>query len=138
MEASTFIVRVRYAETDRMGVAYYGSYFAWLEVGRVEMLRELGFTYAELEEGGVLLPVAETQCKYHTPARYDEELIVRTSIAEVGKGSVVFTTEIRGLADDRLVAKGRTKLGCVNADGRPSRLPAALLATLADENGEDR
>jgi len=130
MEASTVTVRVRYAETDRMGVAYYGNYFAWFEVGRVEMLRELGFTYAELEDEGTLLPVAYTQCKYHSPARYDEEVTVGTSVAEFGKGSIVFETEVRGLGDGRLIADGRTKLGCVNAEGKPSRLPAELLAVL--------
>ena len=119
-----------------MGVAYYGSYFAWLEVGRVELMRELGYTYAELEDGGVLLPVAETRCKYHSPARYDEELSVRTSIDEAGKGSIVFATEIRGLADDRLVAEGRTKLGCVDVDGKPQRLPAGLRDALAHGNGD--
>ena len=130
MEASRITVRVRYAETDRMGYAYYGSYFAWLEVGRVEMLRQMGFAYAELEDSGVFLPVSETSCRYISPARYDEELVVETRLADLGKGSATFDTRVLRADGVELVAEARTKLACVGPDGKPRRLPEEMIGAL--------
>src|SRR5688500_20407446 len=77
--ASISVVRVRYAETDKMGVVYYANYFVWFEVGRADLLRSLGWTYREMEHAGVGLPVIEAHCDYHRPARYDDEEERRTT-----------------------------------------------------------
>ena len=76
MPRSTSSLRVRYAETDKMGVVYYANYFVWFEVARADLLRSLGWTYREMEHAGVSLPVIEAHCEYHRPARYDDELDV--------------------------------------------------------------
>jgi acyl-CoA thioester hydrolase len=76
-------IRVRYAETDQMGVVYHGHYFQYFEVGRVESLRQLGHSYSEIEKGGIIMPVVEVQCRYLRPARYDELLTVVTTLREL-------------------------------------------------------
>jgi acyl-CoA thioester hydrolase len=120
--------RVRYAETDQMGRAYYGAYFAWFEVGRVEFLRDLGSTYAELERDGCLLPVIEAHARYIAPARYDEELLVRTTIVSAGPSRVEFASEVSSKIDARRIAEGRVVLACMSPDGKPRRMPADLRA----------
>jgi len=120
--------RVRYAETDQMGRAYYGAYFAWFEVGRVEFLRGLGATYAELEREGCLLPVVEANARYIAPARYDEELLLRTTLVSVGPSRVEFSSEVTSKVDARKIAEGRVVLACMGPNGRPRRLPAELRA----------
>ncbi len=132
MEASKIVVRVRYAETDRMGHAYYASYFPWFEVGRVEFLREVGASYKELEDSGVFLPVSETSCKYLESAQYDDELEIVTAPVDFGKCSVAFETKVVRMADGQLLAEGRTRLGCVDDAGRPRRLPPQLAGTLTE------
>ena len=92
-------IRVRYAETDQMGVVYYANYLVWMEVGRVEYCRSLGINYHELEiDAGVFLAVAEANCRYHYPARYDQEVVVKTWIAASHPRMVEFRYELR-LAD---------------------------------------
>jgi acyl-CoA thioester hydrolase len=130
MTASRTFVRVRYAETDRMGYAYYGGYFAWFEVGRVEFLRERGIAYAELEDSGTLLPVAETSCRYLAPARYDDELEVETRVEEFGRSSVTFASRVLRRSDGAALAEGRTRLACVDRNGKPKRLPGELARAL--------
>ncbi len=124
--------RVRYAETDQMGRAYYGAYFAWFEVGRVELLRDLGATYAELERDGCLLPVVEAHARYLAPARYDEELRVRTTLVSAGASRMEFSSEVTSKIDARRIAEGRVVLACMRPDGKPRRLPADLRAKVAD------
>ena len=126
MAASEVHVRVRYAETDRMGHAYYANYLVWFELGRVEILRELGFAYDELEDSGIFLPVSRTSCSYRAPAAYDDDLVIATDPVSVGKGSITFDTTIRRDSDETLIARGQTKLACVGRDGRPRRLPEEL------------
>ena len=121
-------VRVRYAETDRMGHAYYGAYMAWLEVGRVEYLRARGVTYRRLEEEGFLLPVREAHVEYLAPARYDDLLTVRTRIGEVGKSRAEFLTRITRGEDE--IARARVTLACVDGRGRPVRVPDAVREAL--------
>ncbi len=87
MIVSTCKFRIRYAETDQMGYCYYGNYPAFLEIGRVEALREVGIRYRELEESGVMLPVSSLEIKYKIPLRYDEEITVETEISELPEGS---------------------------------------------------
>ena len=75
-------LRVRYAETDQMGVVYHANYFVWMEMGRVELCRQMGMRYRDMEQDGVLLTVAEVNCRYLAPARYDDEVIVKTTISQ--------------------------------------------------------
>lgn len=121
-------IRVRYAETDQMGHAYYGAYLAWLEVGRVECLRARGVEYRALEAEGFFLPVRACSVEYLAPARYDDRLQVRTRAAEVGKSRAVFLTRItRG---EEEIARARVTLVCVDRGGRPVRVPDAVRAAL--------
>lgn len=116
-------VRVRYAETDTMGVAYYASYLVWFEVGRTDWLRETGQTYADMERAGLRLPVVEAHCEYHRPARYDDELEVRTRARLASPARLAFDYEVIRSADAVRVASGYTVHVAVDAEGRPRRLP---------------
>jgi len=117
-------VRVRYAETDQMGVVYYANYLVWMEVARVEFCKTLGFRYKDMElEDGVLLAVVEAQCRYLYPARFDEEVIVDTRIAEANSRLVSFGYEMRLADADRKVATGSTRHIFCNREMKPARLP---------------
>jgi acyl-CoA thioester hydrolase len=124
--ASEVRVRVRYAETDRMGFAYYGCYAAWLEVGRVEYLRERGMVYRDVEDLGRLLAVRRLEIDYLAPARYDDLLLIRTCVADAGKSRVDFETEVLRESDGQLLARGRVRLACLDREGRPQRLGEEL------------
>lgn len=126
MTWSTTTVRVRYAETDQMGVAWHGQYFAWFEVGRTDLLRERGCTYRELEADGLRLPVIDAAARYLRPARYDDVLEVRTRILTLGGARVEFDYEVRREGEELLVATGRTTHAAIDAGGRPRRLPQEL------------
>jgi acyl-CoA thioester hydrolase len=116
-------VRVRYAETDQMGVVYYANYFIWFEVGRTDLLRGAGWTYREMEADGVSLPVIEAHCDYKQAARYDDDLEIRTAGDLVSPVRVAFTYEVVRPADSVLVATGRTMHASIDRGGRPCRLP---------------
>ncbi len=117
-------LRVRYAETDQMGVVYYSNYLIWMEVGRVEYCKAVGFSYKEMEaDDGVLLTVVEAHCRYLAPARYDEEIGVRTWIEESNTRAVRFGYEIRLAGADRILASGYTKHIFCGLNMRPARLP---------------
>ena len=131
MPDSSSTVRVRYAETDKMGVAYHANYFVWFEVARCDLLRSLGSTYRDLEERGVMLPVIEAHCAYRTAARYDDELEIRTSGALLSPARVEFNYAVRRCADGAALAAGRTIHSAVDLHGRPRRLPADVQAVLA-------
>ena len=131
MSWSTSTLRVRYAETDQMGVAWHGQYFAWFEVGRTDLLRHLGCTYRELEEEGLRLPVIEASARYLLPARYDDLLEVRTRLATMGGARLVFDYEIRREGTDSPLATGSTAHAAVDRQGRPRRLPTDLRRRLA-------
>jgi acyl-CoA thioester hydrolase len=125
-------LRVRYPETDRMGVAYHAHYFVWFELGRTELLREQGRDYATLEEqDGVYFPVVRAGIRYRSPARYDDELIVSTRVAEVSGATLRFEYHVVREADARLLAEGFTEHAAVGRNGKPFRLPAALRERLA-------
>jgi acyl-CoA thioester hydrolase len=119
-------VRVRYAETDQMGVVYYANYFVWFEVGRTELLRSLGWSYREMEHEGIGLPVIEASCLYHRPARYDDELEIRTKGMLLSAVRMQFDYEIVRNPGGELIVSGRTLHAAVNGDGRPARLPARV------------
>jgi len=116
-------VRVRYAETDQMGVVYYSNYFIWFEVGRTDLLRGNGWTYREMEADGVSLPVIEAHCAYKQPARYDEDLEVHTTGTLVSPVRVEFSYEVVRPSDHQTVATGRTVHAALDRNGRPCRLP---------------
>jgi len=116
-------VRVRYAETDRMGVVYYANYFVWFEVGRTDWLRQTGWTYREMERDGVSLPVIEAQCEYRQPARYDDEIEIATNGTLVTPVRVRFDYALSRAGDDTAIAAGHTVHAAVDPDGRPCRLP---------------
>jgi acyl-CoA thioester hydrolase len=117
-------VRVRYAETDQMGVAYYANYFIWMEIGRVELVRSLGCNYKELEQTeGLFLSVIGAHCRYLYPATYDQELIIRTEVLSSNRRSVEFGYEILSADSTKLLAEGSTRHVWLNRDWRPVRLP---------------
>jgi acyl-CoA thioester hydrolase len=119
-------VRVRYAETDRMGVVYYANYLVWFEVGRTEWLRTTGWSYREMELEGVGLPVIEVHCEYLQPARYDDEIEVRTRATGLTAVRVRFDYEVVRVSDETMTASGHTVHAAVDANGRPCRLPARV------------
>jgi acyl-CoA thioester hydrolase len=123
--------RVRYGDTDQMGWAYYANYLRWFEVGRAEMMRDLGRTYRDVEETlGVLLPVLQASCRYLQGARYDDLVRVETGIAARGRSRVTFAYRIVRESDGALLATGMTEHCCVDRDGRPVRPPAELMRLL--------
>jgi acyl-CoA thioester hydrolase len=129
--SATTSLRVRYAETDQMRVVYYANYFAWFEVARCEALREAGYTYRQLEEAGILLPVIEATCRYFQPARYDDELAVTASGQLMSPVRIAFEYELVRQGDGVRLATGRTVHAATGADGRPCRLPASVRALLS-------
>ena len=117
-------IRVRYQETDNMGVVYYANYLVWFEVARTEYLRVLGISYRELEKDGFYLMVAEVECKYKSPARYDDVVRIETWISEMKNSSLTF--EYKLFADERLLATGSSAHVFTNKAGKPVRMPGAI------------
>jgi acyl-CoA thioester hydrolase len=116
--------RVRYAETDQMGVVYYANYLVWMEIGRVELVRSRGFDYKNLEQTeGLYLSVIEASCRYLHPARYDQEIVVSTEVVKSSSRVIEFGYEIRSVDPDRLLAQGSTRHIWLNREWRPARLP---------------
>ena len=131
MPSSVSMLRVRYAETDKMGVVYYANYFVWFEVGRADLLRSLGWTYREMELAGVSLPVIEAHCEYHRPARYDDELEVRTEGRMRSPVRMEFNYDVVRRDDRSLAASGRTVHAALDPGGRPCRLPERIREVFA-------
>lgn len=130
MYTSETNVRVRYAETDQMGYVYYGNYAMYYEVGRVESLRQLGLTYKELEDMGVMMPVLESYTKFKAPARYDEQLNIKTTIREMPSIRISFFYEIFN-EQQKLINEGHTQLVFVDMKStKPCRAPLAMLNVL--------
>ena len=125
-------LRVRYAETDQMGVVYYANYLVWCEIGRTTLIRELGTSYAEIEAGGVLLAVAEANVRYHAPARYDDRIRVDTSISDLRSRTVTFEYSIRNADTDARLVSATTTLVCLDGDGRAIAIPTHVRQLLAD------
>ena len=120
MRSATSIVRVRYAETDKMGVVYHANYLVWFEIGRTDLLRTIGWTYRQMESSGVSLPVIEAHCEYRKPATRGELL---------SPTRVCFSYEIRWL-DGEVSAIGRTVHAAINEQTRPCRLPEQISSEL--------
>jgi acyl-CoA thioester hydrolase len=121
-------LRVRYAETDQMGVVYHANHFIWFEIGRVELMRQLGFTYRDMErEHQCFIPVVDARCRYKAPARYDDEIIVRTHLKNVRESVIHFGYELVRVGDGDLLAEGETTHMILNARMKTSTLPASIL-----------
>jgi acyl-CoA thioester hydrolase len=116
-------IRVRYAETDQMHVAYHANFFVWFEVGRTDLLRQIGWSYREMELAGYQLPVIEARCRFLRAARYDDEIEIRTVGRLLSLVRVMFEYEAVRLSDEAITAVGQTWHAAVTADGRPCRLP---------------
>lgn len=121
---SETLTRVRYKDTDQMGMVYYGNYFTFFEIGRVEYMRERGIAYKQMErEDDSYIVVAEANCRYLRPARYDDLLCIRTRVRESRRRSIRFAYEIRRHEDGELLATGETVHIICNSEGRPRSLP---------------
>jgi acyl-CoA thioester hydrolase len=119
----TVPIRVRYQETDQMGVVYHANYLNWFEIGRTEMIRELGMPYQTIEEKGLLLPVIEADLKFRTPARYDDQITIRTCMESYSNLRVTFVSEIR--RGEELLVSGGTRHIWVNREWKPTRIDKA-------------
>jgi acyl-CoA thioester hydrolase len=121
-------LRVRYAETDQMGVVYHSNHFIWFEVGRVELLRQLGFTYKEMErDDGCHIAVVDARCRYKAPARYDEEIIVRTHLKNIRESLIHFAYELVRAEDGTLLAEGETTHIVIDHEMKITPMPQKYL-----------
>jgi acyl-CoA thioester hydrolase len=122
-------LRVRYAETDQMGMVYYANYLIWMELGRTDFCRGCGFTYRDLErEEKTYLTVAEASCRYHAPARYDDEIVIETEMARAKSRLLEFSYRIKRAGT--LLAEGRTLHVVIGPDGKPRSMPQRYLELL--------
>lgn len=124
-------LRVRYAETDRMGVVYYANYLIWFEMGRSEYCRQRGFPYLELEEQGYRLVVAEASCTYRRPAQYDELVTVRTFLHTLRRRSICFKYQVVRKGSGETLVEGETKHLCIDSEGRVKTIPDPYFTHLA-------
>ena len=136
MQVSQTRIRVRYAETDQMGVVYYANFFIWFEVGRVELLRQLGFHYKQMEtDDDCHIPVVEANCRYKSPARYDDELLLETTILTLRRSVIKFGYRLLRPESDRatmtLLAEGETTHVTVNRSLHKVPLPKKYVDVLA-------
>jgi len=129
-------LRVRYAETDQMGVVYYANYFVWFEVGRTDLLRDTGWSYREMERDGYALPVITAECGYRQAARYDDAIEIRTRGELISPVRLRFQYEVIRAEDGVLLAEGQTAHGSIGADGRPRRLPDRVVAIFGTRGRE--
>jgi len=120
--------RVRYAETDQMGVVYHANYLIWCEVGRTDFIRARGMSYADMERAGIGLAVSDLSARFHAAARYDELIRVRTTLAEVRSRGITFDYMITRAEDGRRLVTARTALVSIDSAGRPVALPAGVRA----------
>src|SRR6266404_4327558 len=137
------LLRMRYAETDKMGVVYHANYLVWFEIGRTEFCRARGFSYRDMEENeNSFLVVAESYCRYKAPAYYDDELIVRTRVTELRRRSLRFGYEILRASDGTVIAEGETGHVVTDGNGRVRTLPVGFAELLlssptdSDSTGE--
>ncbi len=117
-------IRVRYAETDRMGLLHHATYFVYFEMGRTELLRQRGVSYREVEDAGHFLVIIDIGCKYKKPAEYDDVLTLRTTVAKVSHVKIVHNYQV--FRDGTLLAEGHSTLACVDREGKPQALPDLL------------
>ena len=126
-------LRVRYAETDQMGVVYHANHFIWFEVGRVELLRQLGFSYREMEENdGCFIAVVDARCRYKAPAHYDDEVLVRTHLKNVRESLVHFGYELLRANDGVVLAEGETTHVVTDANMKKRTIPEKYASAFRD------
>jgi acyl-CoA thioester hydrolase len=136
MSAVETRLRVRYAETDQMGIVYYANYLVWMELGRAEWCRAAGIRYRDMEvNDGVLLAVAEASCRYASPALYDEEVVVRTWIEDANPRMIRFGYEMVDAGTERRLASGETKHIFCNRERKPMKLPEKYRGAFGISNG---
>jgi acyl-CoA thioester hydrolase len=129
-ESHESVIRVRYFETDRMGLLHHANYFIYFEQGRMELLRDRGISYRELEDSGHLLVIIDLSCKFKRPAYFDDLLVLRTIVERVTHVKIVHRYELR--RDGTLLAEGHSTLACVDREGRPQALPPVLASRSKD------
>jgi acyl-CoA thioester hydrolase len=130
-------LRVRYAETDQMGVVHHSNHFIWFEVGRVELLRQLGFSYRDMESrDNCFIAVAEANCRYRAPVRYDEEVLVRTQLVNVRESVIHFGYELRRAEDGALLAEGETTHIVTDATMKIAALPEKYMKAFREAVGK--
>jgi acyl-CoA thioester hydrolase len=127
--------RVRYAETDQMGVAYHSHYLVWCEIGRTDYIRSLGTSYRDIERAGSGLAVVEARLRYHAPARYDDRIRVETTLADVGSRRVTFDYVITNADSGERLATASTTLISLDGNGRVTSLPSGLRNSLVQGDG---
>ena len=129
-------LRVRYAQTDQMGVVYHANYFIWFEVGRVELLRHLGFSYRDMEQNdGCFIAVVDARCRYKAPTRYDDEVIVRTHMKNVRESLVHFGYELLRVSDGVLLAEGETTHIVTDSNMKVRTIPEKYMAVFREAAG---
>ncbi|MBI4372617.1 MAG: acyl-CoA thioesterase [Candidatus Omnitrophica bacterium] len=126
MKVFDYETRVRYAETDRMGISYYANYFVWFEAARTEYFRALGFVYSEFEKQGIFLPVAEAHCRYAEPSSYDDLITVRTVVSQVRQSSIRFEYHVLKNKGTKPIATGYTIHVFSGSNLKPIRIPEIL------------
>jgi acyl-CoA thioester hydrolase len=124
------LIRVTYRMTDQMGVVYYANYLELFEIGRTELLRTTGLTYRQMEQDGFFLPVIHARCDYHSPARYDDELLIRTRLSRLSRVRIDFEYQVLRREGEMLLCHGATHHAIIGANGRPRRLDQVWLERL--------
>jgi acyl-CoA thioester hydrolase len=124
-------LRVIYGDTDQMGVVYYANYFRFFEFARSEFFRAIGGSYREFEREGLFLPVVEATCHYKASARYDDLLLIRTTIGELRRASLKFDYELRREGEESILCTGHTVHACITREGKPTRIPEPLAKLLS-------
>jgi acyl-CoA thioester hydrolase len=129
-------IRVRYAETDQMGVVYHANHFIWFEIGRVELLRQLGFSYKEMElKDDCFIAVVDARCRYKAPVHYDDEVVIRTFLQSVRDKVIHFGYELLNAESARLLAEGETAHIVANAQMKPRKLPEKYMTVFRSALG---
>ena len=131
-------VRVRYAETDTMGVVYHSNFLIYFEIGRTDYFRELGFTYKEMETEDIFMPVTECYCRYLRPAKYDDQLEIRTKFTTLSRLKLKFEYDVVRIGDDVKIAEGYTVHVPVNSAGNPCRIPERYRAALLKRENKNK
>lgn len=127
MENNFTKVRVIYADTDAMGIVYHTNYIRWFELGRNELMRQLGVAYTELEKLGLNLPLTKVSCHYLSPARYDQLLVIETGFDYIKRASIRFNSKIWDENREKILVEGYTIHACTNREGKIRRIPPLLL-----------
>lgn len=122
-------IRVRYAEVDQMGVLHHSRYWVYFEMGRTELLRSQGLNYRDIEAAGCLLVIVRCSAKFHAPARYDDELVLETTLTNLGRAKIEHSYQLRRKSDGALLATAETTLAAVDRDGRVIEVPAVIRKT---------